>query len=318
MARPSEISLKMLHAFLTWAESSSEAEAARKLGITQPALHRKLEKFQAQIGSGPRLMHRDRASWKLTAEGRVILPVIRDLVRRYEQLESHLGDRNELPRVLRIVTGQFAAQYILPNAIAALRKNLPDCRIETHAARGRDRILGVANAQYDLALVSHTPDQVHAIIRKQLRTRERLLTCEPFVQYPFVVIAHRDSAEGRSLAKLPAKAAITADQLEGWRLIGLDPQAGLRQRLEQLADPTPLTFATDTHTGGWPAALACTQRGLGAALVPDAVLASQNDSTLVTRAFDESFTLDEFLIARADFNSEMLERAKAALRTVSE
>ena len=314
MGRPSEISLKMLQAFLTWAESASEDEAAKKLGITQPAVHRKLEKFQTQIGSGPRLMQRGRAGWELTAEGQLILPVIRDLVRRFEQLESHLADRHEPPQVLRIATGQFAAQHILPRAVAALRTKLPDCRLETYVARGLDRILGVANAQFDLAIVTHTPDQVQAIVRKHFQTRERLLTCEPLVRYPFVVVAHRDSPEGRALAKLPATSPITAEQLAGWRLIGLDPQSGLRQRLEKLAEPTSLTFAPDTHTGGWPAALAYAQQSLGAALVPGATLQPQAEPNFVTRPFDESFTLDEFLITRTDFSDQALEVTKSALR----
>ena len=223
MARRPEMTLKMLHAFLTWAESASEDEAAHKLGITQPALHRKLEKFQTQIGSGPRLMQRGRAGWELTDEGRLILPVIRDLVRRFEQLEAHLSDRTEPPRVLRIATGQFVAQYILPRAIAALREKLPDCRVETHLARGLDRILGVANAQFDLAIITHTPDQIQTLVRKHFRTRERLLTCELLARYPLVVVAHRDTPEGRVLSKLPPQAAIAPHQLSSLHLVGLDP-----------------------------------------------------------------------------------------------
>ena len=302
MAGQPEITLKMLHAFLTWAESATESEAADKLGITQPAVHRKLEKFQTRIGSGPLLMQRGQNNWELTDEGRLILPVIRDLVRRFEQLEAHLSDHTEPPQVLRIATGQFAAQYVLPRAIAVLRQKLPDCRLETYLARGLDRILGVATAQFDLAIVSHTPDQVQLLVRKNLRTRERLLTCERLAQYPFVVVAHRDTPEGRMLDKLPATTRLAAAQLTGWRLIGLDPQSGLRQRLEKLAAPTPLTFAPDTHIGGWPAALAFAEQRLGAALVPLVALPPAPEPRFVTRPFDESFTLDEYLITRPDFS----------------
>ena len=143
------------------------------------------------------------------------------------------------------------------------------------------------------------------------------LADEPLVRYSFFVVAHRDSPEGRALAKLPATSPITAEQLAGWRLIGLDPQSGLRQRLEKLAEPTSLTFAPDTHTGGWPAALAYAQQSLGAALVPTATLSSQAEPSFVTRPFDESFTLDEFRISRADFSNQALEVTKSALRDVT-
>jgi len=313
MARPTEITLKMLHAFLTWAESATEDEAAQKLGITQPAVHRKLERFQTQIGSGPRLMQRGHAGWELTTQGRLILPVIRDLVRRFEQLETHLSARDEQPRCLRIATGQFAAQYILPQAIPVLRQNLADCRLETFLARGLDRILGVANAQFDLAIVTHTPDQVQAVTRKRFQTRNQLLTCEPLARYPFVIVAHRDTAEGKTLAQFRPQAPVASSELSGLRLVGLDPQAGLRQRLEKLVEGTPLSFTSDTHTGGWSAALAYVEQRLGAALIPRPALPAGENPALVSRLFDDSFTLDEFLITRADFSDSALQVAKDVL-----
>jgi len=57
------------------------------------------------------------------------------------------------------------------------------------------------------------------------------------------------------------------------RIIGLDPQSGLRQRLEEFAEPT-----------------------------------------FVTRPFDESFTLDEFLITRTDFSNQAVEATRSAQR----
>ena len=127
-------------------------------------------------------------------------------------------------------------------------------------------------------------------------------------------MAHRDTSEGRVLSQLAPQAAIAPHQLSGLRLVGLDPQSGLRQRLEKLTEGTPLTFAADTHTGGWPAALACVEQRLGVALVPHAVLPSNPEPTFVIRSFDESFTLDEYLISRTDFSDSTSAVANGALR----
>lgn len=77
---------------------------------------------------------------------------------------------------------------------------------------------------------------------------------------------------------------------------------------------TPLTFAPDSHTGGWPAALAFAEQRLGAALVPHAVLPPNQEQPFVTRPFDESFTLDEYLITRPDFSDSTSSVANAVLR----
>lgn len=313
MSRHTEITLKMLHAFLVWADSTSEEDAARKLGITQPAVHRKLERFQSPIDSGPRLVQRGRSGWELTPQGRLILPVIRDLLRRFEQLEAHLADRSSAPRVFRIATGQFTAQYILPRAVAALRADVAECQVETHLARGIDRIHGVVNAQFDLAIVTHTSEQVHAIVRKCVQSRERILTCTPLAQYPFVVVAHRDSPEGKVLSQLPQQVNVSLSEIRAFPLVGLDPQSGLRQRLEKLAGGMPLTFASDTRTGGWHAALAYAEQRLGAALVPSPVVPKTLGPGLITRAFDETFTLNEILIKRADFSDSTAEIVQTAL-----
>lgn len=301
MSRQTEITLKMLHAFLTWAESESEDEAAHKLGITQPAFHRKLERFHKPVDGGPRLIARARGGWELTSEGRLILPVIRDLVHRFKQLETHLANRNEAPRVIRIATGQFDARFILPRAIAVLRERLAGCRFETHLARGFERILGVANAEYDIAIVTHSSEQVHAIIRKYFQTREQLMTCAPLVRYPFAVVAHRDSSEGQTLLRLPQETAVTAAQLGSLTLVGLDPHSGLRQRLEKLAGEVPLHFSTDTSAGGWPAALAFAEHKLGAAIIPLPALPANFDHNLVARPIDAAFALEKLLIKRSDF-----------------
>jgi DNA-binding transcriptional LysR family regulator len=306
----------MLHAFLTWAESSSEDEAAHKLGITQPAVHRKLERFQTQIGTGPRLMQRSRGGWELTVEGRTILPVIRDLVRRFEQLESHLGHRDEPVRCLRIATGQFATHYILPRVIAQLRQKLTDCRVETHLARGTERIIGVADACFDLAIVSHHADQVNAIVRKHFRTAGSLLTCVPLVRYPFAVIAHCETAEGHILADLQPADAVTVLELCRLSLVGLDPQSGIRQRLERMSGGISLRFNTDTRAGGWPAALAYATQGLGAAFIPRVVLPNRISPKLVVRPFDQTFTLEQMLIVRAGFRDSAVELAESIFREV--
>ena len=318
MSRSAELTLKMLHAFLTWAEAGTEQEAAAKLGITQPAVHRKLEKFQAQTGSGPRLLQRGRRGWELTEDGRNLLPVIRDLVRRFEQLEEHLSNIETRPRSIQIGIGSFAAQYFLPPALAAIRRRLTDCVIETHQARGLTRILYTADARFDLAIVSHSPEQVESIVRKHFLTRQRLLNCELLARFPLCLAAGRGTTEGNQLAKIPASHFISVSDIAKWRLVGLDSQAGLRQRLEQLADGIQLTFAPEAAAGGWPAAKACAQYRLGVALLPIATLTLHDCEELILRRFDERFVVEEYLLSRTDFTDSACEIVKSELLAAAE
>lgn len=318
MSRPAEITVKMLHAFLTWAEAGTEQEAAKILGITQPAVHRKLEKFQSQVGNGPRLLQHGQLGWELTEDGRAILPIIRDLLRRVDQLDQHLSNRDVAPRSIRMGTGSFAAQYILPQALAAFRRSLPDCHIECQQERGLNRILFTADARLDLAIVTHSPEQIASIVRKHFQTRRRLLNCESIARFPLCLAARKGSTEGSDLAKFGMNRTIPLTEIERWRLVGLDPQSGLRQRLETLADGISLTFAPETVAGGWAAAKAYARMGLGVAILPIATLAIQDAEDFTLRRFDERFVVEEYLISRADFVDSACEKMKSDLFAAAE
>ncbi|GGU37891.1 LysR family transcriptional regulator [Nocardioides albus] len=72
--------LRALKSFVTIADCGSVSRAAELLHTTQPALSRQLQRFEAEVGSS--LFDRMGRGLALTAAGRRLLPVARDLATR--------------------------------------------------------------------------------------------------------------------------------------------------------------------------------------------------------------------------------------------
>jgi DNA-binding transcriptional LysR family regulator len=83
-------------------------------------------------------------------------------------------------------------------------------------------------------------------------------------------------------------------------LVGLDPQAGLRRRLTdelRKMDRDPL-FVPDTGVGGWYAAKEFARAGLGAAIVPLAILVPGDQRDLMLRHLALDAWMPEYVIHR--------------------
>ncbi|AXR06543.1 LysR family transcriptional regulator [Salinimonas sediminis] len=76
------ISYRNMLAFIRVAESSTFAEAAEKLHLTQPALSSAIKKMEEQLGG--KLFSRSTRSVKLTPEGETLLPSARRLINDWD------------------------------------------------------------------------------------------------------------------------------------------------------------------------------------------------------------------------------------------
>ncbi|GGW88364.1 LysR family transcriptional regulator [Alteromonas halophila] len=77
------ISYRNMLAFLRVAESSTFAEAAEKLHITQPALSSAIKKMEEQLGG--KLFSRSTRRVQLTPEGQTLLPTARRLINDWDE-----------------------------------------------------------------------------------------------------------------------------------------------------------------------------------------------------------------------------------------
>lgn len=306
-------SIEALEALLAFVETGGVATAAEQLGLPQPTLSRRLQVFQRQDANGETLLtHRGR-HLRLTGKGQAALPAIRELLRQYNQFERfHRGERTATQTV-RIGSGSFGARYYLPRALADLRRRKIDCNVQTELVRGRERILGVAEGQFDLAIVTHDRSQIRTIVSASSNPKAEL-SVEPLATHTFCALVSAGQPLAAEFKAAPANRPLPIAILSRCEFVGLDRQSGIRLQLEAEFQKLgfPLRFVPDATAGGWDAAKEYARHGLGVAIVPLAVLAAGDEDSFAIRRLPERFAMTDHLLRRkpaADATAPEIHRA---------
>jgi DNA-binding transcriptional LysR family regulator len=247
----------------------------------------------------------------LTDAGKAVLLAIRELLRQYDQILEFLSGQSTTLNRVRLAVGSFVAQHYVPRAIAAVRKSHPDCEIETHIARGAERIQGIIDRRYDLAIVSHSPQQIQDILaRSGVDPAE--ICIERLDEHPLCVIARIGTPEGNELAEIPPSKVVPLPRLRGWDLVGLDRRAGLRQQLEKhFSNPDELHFLAEG--GGWLAAKEFARHGVGVAIVPHTMIGPADAKQFVIRSMSKDFLVTHSLVYRRDNTNDSQKVLRQAL-----
>ena len=114
--------LQLLRTLLAVADTGSITEAADRIGVTQPALSRRIQQLEGYLGAT--LLARGRKGTGLTEIGRLVEREARVLVDRYDQLREQVRAQQGLEGgTVRIGGGATAVSFVLPRAIAAFQRD---------------------------------------------------------------------------------------------------------------------------------------------------------------------------------------------------
>ena len=306
--------IEALRAFAEFADAGGVRAAARKMSSSQPGVTRKLNAFKKGGNCDAILLTENGQRLELTDAGVAVLPAVRELVRQYDQLINYMNGEAEAIHRVRMATGHFGAEYYLPRM---LDKQLSqEIQLEIQVVRGRERILGVAEGRYDLALLSHTPSDIAQILQDEGKSPD-MVHVEHLHSQLMVVIAARKSPEGRELQLLSMEKSVPISKLKNWELLGLDQNSGIRRQLESHFLPGErICFLTDG--GGWSAARELCRRGFGVAVLPLATLTAADRKDFVIRRLTDRIAGEESVISRsqelAAGPKRILDRLKAVAR----
>ncbi len=118
------LSLSELRVFLTAAETENFSEAARRLGISQPAVSMQIRALEKRFAMD--LFQRSGRSVSLTEAGQALVPLARDLTHRAISLEEAMASlQGEVVGLLNLVCTTTAGKYILPRLLARFQEQHP-------------------------------------------------------------------------------------------------------------------------------------------------------------------------------------------------
>lgn len=306
-------SIEELRALVLLAEKGSVGAAADELGIKQPVASNRLKVFR----TGEPLLRTRGNRVDFTEKGQSALPAIRDLLRRYDHIKQYLAGERRAPHLLRVGTGSSVSQYYLARAIGLLRERLADWEIETQVARGENRILGVADGTYDLAIVSHDRLQIETLLYAAHGTQQAT-TISELGRQPLCVLAPVNTPEAAELRSVLAGQQVPLEKLCHWRIVGLDPQSGVRRQIERQFAARDQGPIFGSEAGGWPAVKEHVRQGLGVGLVPLALLFREDREQFVIRRLSSDVFLGYWLVYRPSSDNHGLTELVNALHIAAD
>ena len=145
--------LTLLSSFLEVAETGAISRAAERLFVTQPALSRRLQQLEAELGVT--LFERTPRGVALTEEGRYLQREARALVERYDHLRAGVAALANLEAgTVRVGGGATAVSFLLPQAIAAFQASHPGVLFQVREAGSGDTERDVVAERLELGVVT--------------------------------------------------------------------------------------------------------------------------------------------------------------------
>lgn len=258
--------LQDLRAFVKIAEFGSFHEAAQWLHLSQPALTRRMQKLEDNLGI--QLLDRTTRRVSLTAVGRDFLPKARRLLDDFEN--SILGIRELAERQSGVVTLACiptAAFYFLPTVIKEYNREYPKIRIRILDLSGNEGLESVMRGEADFGINITGGQQPEVDFL-------------PLIDDPFVLACRRDH-------ELAQRERVGWRELEPFRLIGVGRSSSNRMLLDHaLADLTwrPRWFYEVQHLS---TSLGLVEAGLGVSVLPGLAMPGDDHPILVSRPLVE-------------------------------
>src|SRR5438270_2333483 len=221
--------LRHLRYFVAVAEALNFTKASARLRVAQPALSRQMTDLEDEIGVD--LMKRSPRGVTLTAEGKLFLDEVRELLKRAdESVEKVRGLARGEYGELHVGYAPSPTVEILPPALAAFQKAVPRVKVLLHDLSSDELIAGLQNATLELAVMVRQTvgDETAGIRFELLRTyplcvamaathafaRLKSITLEKLATEPLVGLRRKDYSEyyrivDRGLAWTEAKTRST-------------------------------------------------------------------------------------------------------------
>ncbi len=200
--------LNLLRSLVAVADTGTITEAATRLGVSQPALTRRLQQLEEAFGA--ELLSRSRKGATVTELGRLVEREARLLMDRYDSLRAEVASQRDMEGgTVRIGGGATAVSFLLPDAIARFQRAHPRVHFQVKEAGSSEIAADVADGRLELGLVT-------------LPVRRAGLHIVPLVNDRIVLVA----APHNPLARA---GKVTVTSLDGRNFVGFEGGSAIRQ-----------------------------------------------------------------------------------------
>lgn len=246
-----------LAALETVADAGSVTAAAQRLGRSQPAVTRQLQRLETDLGAA--LLERRGHGVRLTGQGERVVAFARERLAAEEALRAELvGDSPSLRGLVRIIASTTPGDYLVPELVARFSEHHPAVRTEVEVADSAAVPGAVLDRRADVGFAGRAnPDD--RLVHVPVATDEIVLAVPG--RHPLAVHGH-----------VPVT-ALAGERLI-WREEGSGTQRTFMEALASAGWELPAGSAT-ASLGSTQAVVSAVQAGLGIGVVSERALAGQ-------------------------------------------
>ncbi len=134
------------------ADSNSISLASNRLFISQQALSKAIQMFEAELDT--QLLIRVHQGVKLTEEGEYVLQKAEHILQQLQEMEEHFSQKNtaKITGQIKIMTTPFFLDHILPKVIGKFYKKYPKIRLDISNGNEQKIVTAVQEQQIDLGI----------------------------------------------------------------------------------------------------------------------------------------------------------------------
>ena len=239
--------LRQLRYFVAAAEAGTISRAADRCGIAQPSLSQQVRALEHSLGVT--LFDRLGRGVALTDAGRALLPRAKRILAEVRDTEERLvHDVDHGVGALAIGAIPTMAPYLLPDLLATLRTEFPECELTVRENFTERIVEALVGNEIDIAILSTPIDNEHVDLR--VLGTEPLLVVAP-AEHPLADVD-----------------AISLPDLRDQPTIVLHEMHCLGQQISGFCATRRIARRVVCQTTQLPTVLELVSRGLGISLVP--------------------------------------------------
>jgi len=145
-----------LKAFIAVAHTQSFSAAAVELYLTQPAISKRINLLEQQLGS--RLFDRIGRQVSLTEAGRTLLPKANSILREISEAKQEISDlQGKVQGKFKLVTSHHIGLHRLPRILRTYATAFPNVELDIQFKDSEEAYNRVLSGEFDLGVVTRAP-----------------------------------------------------------------------------------------------------------------------------------------------------------------
>jgi LysR family transcriptional regulator, transcriptional activator of the cysJI operon len=171
------MNVSQLRTFVEIVDRGSFSEAARSMGVSQPAVTMQIQGLEADLGAT--LLERRYRRVDLTEAGRSLLPTARKVLAELEGARAAIdGLSDTVGGHLELAVSTTPGQYILPRLLGSFLKAYPEVSVSLRVYDSADVVARVESGEAHLGMTGAKLPHAKADF-EQMGTDDLLMVCPP-------------------------------------------------------------------------------------------------------------------------------------------